>query len=166
MAQVLEGTAATRDAFLNTTAGTPSVIHLATHVLTADTQKKQAFLAFSAGPGGSPELVATSEVARLNVRGTLVVMTGCASGTGDVVAGAGILGLTRAWLVAGATGVVATGWKVEDTATNLLPNFYRHLQKHTAAEALRRSQVEMLHSGNWQADPAYWASYQFTGVAR
>jgi len=165
-AQVFEGITATRDAFLNTLKAAPSTIHLATHVLIGDTRREQAFLAFSSAPAGSPELLATSDVARLNVGGSLVVMTGCASGTGDVVAGAGILGLTRAWLVAGATGVVATGWAVEDTRSDLLPNFYRHLQKYSAAEALRRSQVEMLHAGNWQADPAHWASYQLTGVTR
>jgi CHAT domain-containing protein len=166
-AQVFEGITATRDAFLNAlNTQNTSTIHLATHVLNGDTRREQAFLAFSSAPGGSPELLATSEVARLNLRGSLVVMTGCASGTGDVVAGAGILGLTRAWLVAGATAVVATGWAVEDTRSDLLPSFYRHLQEYTAAEALRRSQVEMLHAGNWQADPAYWASYQITGVTR
>jgi len=59
----------------------PSTIHLATHVLNGDTRREQAFLAFSAEPGGSPELLATSDVARLNVHRSLVVMTGCASGT-------------------------------------------------------------------------------------
>ena len=105
-------------------------------------------------------------MARLRVPGALVVMTGCSSGTGDIRAGAGILGLTRAWLVAGASAVMATGWAVEDFDGDLLPAFYRNLQTSSPAEALRRSQVEMLHSGTWQADPAYWASYQVTGGAR
>lgn len=166
-ALVFQGPQATTDTFLKVlSAATPSTIHLATHVLTGDTRREQAFLAFSSAPGGSPELLATSDVARLHVPGALVVMTGCSSGTGDVVAGAGILGLTRAWLAAGATGVVATGWAVEDARGGLVPNFYRHLHEKTAAEALRRSQMEMLHSGNWQSDPAYWASFQLTGVTR
>jgi len=38
--------------------------------------------------------------------------------------------------------------------------------KNIALRKLRRSQVEMLQGGNWQADPAYWASYQLTGVTR
>jgi CHAT domain-containing protein len=35
-----------------------------------------------------------------------------------------------------------------------------------AAEALRLSQLEMLHSGTWRAVPSYWAAYQITGGAR
>jgi len=166
-AQVFEGSGATLEAFRNVLNGRRgSTIHLATHVLTGSIQQEQAFLAFSMGPAGGPQLLATSDVARLKVPGSLVVMTGCASGTGDVVAGAGILGLTRAWLAAGATEVMATAWAVEDVRSDLLPSFYRHLRRNTAAEALRRSQVDMLHSGNWQADPVFWASYQLTGVAR
>lgn len=164
---VFQGRAATRQAFLRALEDArPSVIHLATHVLTGDTFKSQAFLAFSAAPGGSPELLATSDVARLSVPGALVVMTGCSSGTGDVVAGAGILGLTRAWLVAGASAVIATGWAVEDSRGDLMPIFYRRLRQESPAEALRHSQIAMIHSGNWQANPVYWASYQLTGVTQ
>lgn len=82
------------------------------------------------------------------------------------MAGAGILGLTRAWLVAGASAVVATGWAVEDSRGDLMPAFYSRLHQDSPAEALRQSQVAMIHSGNWQANPAYWASYQLTGVTR
>ena len=36
----------------------------------------------------------------------------------------------------------------------------------TAAEALRRSQMQLIHSGTWQAEPSYWAAFQVTGGGR
>ena len=92
-------------------------------------------------------------------------MTGCASGVGEARAGAGLLGLTRAWLAAGAGQVLATQWQVEDSRGDLLPRFFEQYSGVRAAEALRRSQVAMLNSGSWQADPAYWAAFQLTGGA-
>jgi CHAT domain-containing protein len=99
----------------------------------------------------------------LHVPGSLVVMTGCSTGTGEARAGAGLLGLTRAWQMAGAGTVLATSWPELDSTGEIFKSFYRHLRNAPAAEALRRSQVEMIHSGTWRAAPSYWASYQVTG---
>jgi CHAT domain-containing protein len=101
----------------------------------------------------------------LDVPGAVVAMTGCESGEGDIRAGAGLLGLTRAWQMAGARAVIATAWPVSDTNGELFAAFYRYLRNASPAEALRRSQVEMIHSGTWRSAPAYWASYQVTGGA-
>ncbi len=164
--QILEGTAARRETFLGSLDASPSTIHLATHVLSSTTQPAQAFLAFSLDANGSPGLLSTSEIGMLHVPGALIVMTGCATGTGDTQAGAGLLGLTRAWMMAGARAVVATNWPVPDTDGDLIPAFYRNLGADSAAEALRRSQVEQIHSGTWQAAPSYWAAFQVTGGGR
>jgi CHAT domain-containing protein len=172
--QILEGTAAQRGAFVEGLNRAPTTIHLATHVLTPTTPSEQAFLAFSLDAEGKPGLLSTSEIGMLRVPGALVVMTGCATGTGDARAGAGLLGLTRAWMMAGARAVVATNWAVPDADGDLIPAFYRHLGAHSAAEALRLSQVELIHSrtfstggpGAWQASPSYWAAFQVTGGGR
>jgi len=165
-ATILQGVSATRSAFLEAVADQPAVIHLATHVLIDPHQRDRAFVAFGLGKDAQPELLSTPEVASLRVPGSLIVMTGCSTGTGESAAGAGLLGLSRAWMVAGATGVVATGWPVEDRSGPLLAGFYHRLRSVNAAEALRRTQVEMLHSGTWQASPAYWAAYELSGGTR
>jgi CHAT domain-containing protein len=167
-ATVLLGADATRSRVLQALARRPAVIHLATHVLLSPSLSEQGFLvlSLSAAPGGDrlqSEFLSTSDIAGLQVPGTLVVMTGCESGGGVIRAGAGVLGLTRAWLMAGADAVVSTLWAVEDTRGELFRNFYRELKTHPAAEALRLSQLEELHSGTWRAAPVYWASYQVTG---
>jgi CHAT domain-containing protein len=68
--------------------------------------------------------------------------------------------------MAGASAVLATSWPVRDSSGEILASFYKYLQHLPAAEALRRSQMEMLDSGTWRALPSYWAPYQITGGAR
>jgi CHAT domain-containing protein len=169
-ATILTGAEARRERFLNLLGHQPAVIHLATHVLIPGASRELGFVAFSLNPASSgpprPEYLSTSEIARLSVPGALVVMTGCATGTGDVRAGAGLLGLTHAWLMAGAGAVVSTDWPVEDASGEIFSRFYLHLRNSPAAEALRRSQMEFAHSGTWRAAPVYWASYQLTGGSR
>lgn len=165
-AVLLRGAEARRDRFLHLAAGAPAVIHLATHVLTPPGERGQAFIVFGLGSGGGAEFITTSDVAMLRVPRALVIMTGCETGLGEVRAGTGLLGLTRAWQMAGASAVVATEWPEKDSKGEIFASFYRHLRNASAAEALRRSQVEMVRSGTWRAAPGYWASYQVTGGAR
>jgi CHAT domain-containing protein len=169
--QILEGTAASREAFLaqinsSGTRQAPLTIHLATHVLAPALQPDQGFLAFSLDTNGSPGLLSTSEIGLLHVPDALVVMTGCATATGDVRPGVGLLGLSQAWMMAGARTVLATNWPVPDADGDLIPGFYRNLRGTSAAEALRRSQIELIHSGTWQSSPSYWAAFQVIGGGR
>jgi CHAT domain-containing protein len=163
---LLQGAEARRDRFLGLLNRGPSVIHLATHVLTPPGRRGQAFLAFGLGSSTTAEFLTTSDVARLHVPESLVVMTGCDTGAGEIRAGSGLQGLTRAWQMAGASAVLATGWEVKDSSGEIFASFYRHLRGATAAEALRRSQIEMIRSATWRASPSYWASFQVTGAAR
>ena len=162
---LLEGTAARRNLFLEQLTHGPSVIHLATHVISSHT-KAQSFVAFGLGAQGESEPLTMTDVAALRVPGAIVVMSGCDSGSGEVRAGAGLLGLTRAWQMAGASAVLATSWPVRDSTGDIFTSFYNHLRHVPAAEALRLSQMEMLHSGTWRAAAAYWAPYQISGGGR
>ena len=167
--RVLEGAEANRERFLESLSPAPEVIHLATHALTP-ASGGEAYLVFSLGANGQPEMLSTSAVQMLQVPGSVVVMTGCTTAPSDVRAGLGLAGLVRAWAVAGASAVVATEWAVRDDAgSSLLSSFYRHLREvpGNVAEALRQAQVEMIHSGTHsdtpQAAPASWAAYQAFG---
>jgi len=166
---LLEGATARRDVFLGQIAKAPSIIHLATHVIypiEIPHGKQQAFIAFGLGARGRTEFLTTTDVASLRVTGAFVAMTGCETGSGDPRPGAGLIGLTRAWQMAGASAVLATSWRVPDSTGDILANFYKHLRHVPAAEALRLSQLEMLQSGTWRRAPSYWAAYQITGGAR
>lgn len=163
-AVILEGTSATRQNFLKALSPAPQVIHLATHAVTLG--ENEVDLVFSLGEDGGPELLSAFEVGTLEVPGSVVVMTGCATAPSDVKAGLGMAGLVRAWTLAGARAVVATEWAIQDsTGSALLASFYRHLrdQPDGVAEAFRSAQADMIHSGTNDAAPAVWAAYQVFG---
>jgi CHAT domain-containing protein/Tfp pilus assembly protein PilF len=76
----------------------------------------------------------------------LAVLSACETGLGDVTRGEGVFGLQRAFHLAGARNVVASLWKVEDSATAaLMAIFYRELWENDQPpiEALRRAQLEI-----------------------
>jgi CHAT domain-containing protein/tetratricopeptide (TPR) repeat protein len=97
------------------------------------------------------------EVAELDLsRAELVMLSACESGLGRAAGGEGLLGLQRAFQVAGARTVVASLWKVSDEATQqLMSDFYIQLwQEHlTPIEALRQAQLHMLN-GSGVTSPA------------
>jgi len=144
----------------------PSVIHLATHIVPAPDDPRAARIALSLRPDGAPEMLGPALISALDVRAGLVVMSGCGSGKGRILPGEGLLGLSRAWLRAGAGSVAATLWQTPDESGALLQSFYRSLAGAEAGrkirpsyEALRLAQLEMLDSASWKSRPAYWAAY-------
>jgi CHAT domain-containing protein len=79
----------------------------------------------------------------------LAVLSACETGLGDASGGEGLLGLQRAFQVSGARTVVASLWKVDDRATQvLMQEFYRNLLTRKPGmgrlEALRQAQLTMI----------------------
>ena len=76
-----------------------------------------------------------------------------------------VLGLTEAFLFAGAGAVVSTLWRVDDRASSLLmERFYRHLAELPPEEALRRAQLDLLGgpAGSEFRAPYFWAPFVLT----
>jgi CHAT domain-containing protein len=106
----------------------------------------------------------------LRLDADLVVLSACETGLGTVRGGEGIIGLTRAFQLAGARSVVASLWQVEDRATAaLMERFYRHLRRGEPKDlALRDAQLDLLRGRGGLADldaaaPYFWASMQLYG---
>jgi CHAT domain-containing protein len=97
---------------------------------------------------GDDGILTAEEVQTLDCRRVeMVVLSACETGLGKAAGGEGLLGLQRAFQVAGARSVVASLWKVDDDATRLfMTQLYANLwqKKMTRAEALRQAQLTML----------------------
>jgi CHAT domain-containing protein len=143
------------------------VVHLATHVVESHEPPAYGLIALSLTPRRENELLSPVEIAAWRTSVGLVVMSGCDSGRGDALPGTGLLGLTRAWLAAGAGTVIASNWSTPDDSGALFRVLYRNLSTHPElgpATALRSAQLEMIRSGGWRANPRYWGAYFAMGA--
>ena len=98
----------------------------------------------------------------------LVVMSACQTALGQDVRGEGLVGLTRGFMYAGATTVVASLWKVDDEATaELMKRFYTEMLENqkTPDEALRIAQNSIRQTPGWSA-PHFWAGFTLQGEYR
>ncbi len=161
--QLLTGSAASVGRVEEALASSPAIVHFATHVVTASGQFGSGLIALSLDDHGAIGLMGPTDIAAHRLGGALVVMNGCHSGQGETLPGSGPMGLTRAWIAAGARAVVATRWDVPDeTAQSLMVNFYRALRQPDGghpALALRDAQLQALRGGGPDAQPGRWAGY-------
>ncbi len=98
----------------------------------------------------------------LNLDGALVTLSACESGRSEVVGGDEILGLTRAFLGAGAATLAVSLWLVQDeTTAELMGGWYEQLcDGESPAAALRAAQLELKVR---YPHPYYWAPFVLIG---
>lgn len=90
------------------------------------------------------------------------MLSACQSGLGTLVKGEGPIGLTRAFLYAGARSLVVSLWNVRDASTaDLMKRFDQYLRAgHSRAEALRRAKLAMMNSDiPAYRFPYFWAPF-------
>lgn len=163
---LLKGAAASRRNLMEQLHRNPAVIHFATHFLESSVRPSYGLIALSLTERNETELLQPAEIASWKVHAGLVVLSGCHSGAGVALPGTGLMGLTRAWLSAGAQAVLASRWTTPDGDGDLFEAFYRDLssQRHPdPARALRTGQLAMIHAGGWRAQPRYWGTYFVVG---
>jgi CHAT domain-containing protein len=143
------------------------IVHLAAHGLLNESRPQFSGLVVSRPPGSSAEdgLLQVYEIFNLELDAELVVLSACETGLGKEIHGEGIVGLTRAFLYAGASSVVVSLWKVADASTaELMVRFHEHLSRtgSSRTEALRRAQLDLIGNGAF-AHPYYWAPFVLVG---
>jgi CHAT domain-containing protein/tetratricopeptide (TPR) repeat protein len=139
-------------------------LHVATHGFFADAENKAAenrhpgllsgiALAGANRPGteGDDGILTALEVANLDLsKVKLAVLSACETGLGTAAGGEGVVGLQRAFQIAGAKTTVTSLWKVDDEATRkLMERFYENQwkKKLNVVESLREAQLWMLKDG-------------------
>jgi len=134
------------------------VVHYATHAVANDRDPLASFIRLGAD-AGADGLYHLSEIASQPRDQELVVLSGCETQTGELYAGEGLMGLTRAFLVSGARAVVATQWPVGAATASLMEEFYARLAAgDDPSTSLRAAQLE-LRTDPETAHPFYWASF-------
>jgi CHAT domain-containing protein/Tfp pilus assembly protein PilF len=168
-ARVLIGASATEDAFRRE-GPTRRVLHLASYGVL--NKQNPLFSFVELAPGGTNDgRLEVHEVLGLSFAADLVVLSACQTALGsgaltDVPAGDDWIGLTRAFLHAGAASVVATLWPVDDWATAALMEQFYTVSDAPAnpAGALAGAQRAILAAPT-TAHPFYWAGFVAVGGA-
>lgn len=146
-------------------------IHFATHGLVNSQHPELSGLVLSlVDKHGNPQdgFLQLQDIYNLKLQADLVVLSACETALGKEIQGEGLIGLTRGFMYAGASRVVASLWKVSDVATaTLMADFYRAMEKEgmPASAALRAAQIKMWKQKRW-SDPYFWAAFQIQGEWR
>jgi CHAT domain-containing protein len=144
------------------------IIHVATHgLLNAERPQFTGVVLSLVGNKSHDGFVRTDEVFNLRLGSPLVMLSACETGLGKEKRGEGVMGLTRAFMYAGAPTVGVSLWSVADKSTaDLMTDFYRRLlstsEGTTSSSALRGAQLAMI-SGKKYSAPFYWAPFVLVG---
>lgn len=148
-----------------------AILHFATHGV-LDPKRPQnsgLFLSMVDRQGKAQNgFVELQDIYSLHAPVDLVVLSACRTGLGRDVRGEGLIGLTRGFMYAGASSVVASLWKVDDEATaELMKRFYTNMLQRgmTPAAALRAAQNSIRQEPLWNS-PYYWAAFTLQGEYR
>ncbi|HKQ50729.1 MAG TPA: CHAT domain-containing protein, partial [Pyrinomonadaceae bacterium] len=162
---------ATRDNLRNLDLSQYRILHFATHGFLNAKQPELSGLVLSLVDRDGRTIagfVGLSDIYNLRAPVDLVVLSACSTALGKEMRGEGLVGLTRGFMYAGASTVVASLWKVDDEATaELMKRFYANLLQGgmTPAEALRAAQNSIRREPQWSA-PYYWAGFTLQGEYR
>ena len=144
------------------------IIHVATHgLLNAERPQFTGVVLSLVGNKTHDGFVRTDEVFNLRLGSPLVMLSACETGLGKEKRGEGVMGLTRAFMYAGAPTVGVSLWSVADKSTaDLMTDFYKRLlttgDATTTSGALRGAQLAMI-SGKKYSAPFYWAPFVLVG---
>lgn len=141
---------ATKSELLKSNLGNYRFIHFATHgILSGDIPYILEPAIVLTQPGNrNPEdgFLKMSEILELKLNADTVVLSACKTALGKEIAGEGVVGLSRAFMLAGSKSVIVSLWSVESNSTAvLMKSFYSHLMKpgRSKEEALRLAKQEL-----------------------
>ncbi len=142
------------------------VLHVATHgLLDAERPQFTGVVLSLVGNKTNDGFLRTDEIFNLKLGSPLVMLSACETGLGKEKRGEGVIGLTRAFMYAGAPTVGVSLWSVADKSTaDLMTDFYKRLLTGSSSPgaSMRAAQVAMIDGKKYSA-PFYWAPFVLVG---
>src|ERR1035438_9101245 len=162
------GVSATKSRLFSEKLDSSRCLHFATHAMLDERTPAQCGIALTPdGSKGDDGILRMNEIVDMKLNADLVVLSACQTGLGRLVRGQGMIGLTRAFLYAGAGSVVVSLWRVDDLASSrLMQKFYKRMREGLdIPAALRQAKLDMLGSGiPAYRNPYFWAPFVVTGA--
>jgi CHAT domain-containing protein len=165
---VLEAARATPSAYLSGNPERFTYLHFATHGTASRTRPLESAVILS--PEGDSYKLYARDIVTRHLQAELVTISACYGSGSRAYSGEGLVGLSWAFLRAGAHNVIGALWEVADAPATpqLMDSLYNELnQGKDPATALRGAKLKLLHSpnpGSVFKKPFYWAPFQlYTG---
>ncbi|MBE1584292.1 CHAT domain-containing protein [Nonomuraea angiospora] len=150
------GERVTRQAFAEAVSHA-DIVHFAGHARFDETDARASGLELAGG-----EMLTARDIGDMSA--WLVTLSGCETGVNTRHPGDELVGLTRAFLLAGAASLVVSRWRVADASTaHLMRRFYEHLSRMDKADALRQAIVDTKTDPRWTS-PHHWAPFTLVGA--
>ncbi len=144
------------------------VLHLAMHTIINDSLPMFSKLVFSQPASGSADdgYLNTYEIYNMKLNARLAVLSACATGSGKLQKGEGVMSMARGFIFAGCPSIVMTLWQVDDkSGVKIMEDFYYYLSKGKQKDvALRLAKLKHLEGSDpLTAHPHYWLGYVSIG---
>lgn len=166
---VSAGIEASRQHLLNSDWRHVDVLHLATHGSVNAERPELSGLSLSRFDDKATPItgfVSLTDIYGLRLNHALVVLSACETALGRHIDGEGIIGMSRAFMYAGADRVISSLWRVEDRSTaELMAHFYNAvlIEGASPADALRQARLALQENPRWR-HPYYWAGFALQGI--
>jgi len=165
--QVFSGTAATPMAYLTSKPEQFGYIHFVAHGTASRLSPLDSAIVLSRTTAQDDSFrLYARDIIQKPLHAELVTISACYGAGTRAYTGEGLVGLSWAFLRAGAHNVIGALWDVSDASTpQLMDRMYAEIGKGKRPdEALRLAKLTLLHSNNAFRNPFYWAPFQlYTG---
>jgi CHAT domain-containing protein len=162
-AQVFAGQQATPAAYLSSNPAQYAYIHFVSHAVASRTDPLDSAIILSPGKVAEDSFkLYARDIMQHPIDARLVTISACYGSGTRAYAGEGLVGLSWAFLRAGAHSVIGALWEVSDDSTpRLMDALYQGLESgQKPAAALRNAKLALLHSQSRFRMPFYWAPFQ------
>lgn len=158
---------ATPASFLESKPEQFAYIHFATHAVASSQVPLDSAVILSPHPGEDSFKLYARDIIQHRLRARLVTVSACYGAGTRSYNGEGLVGLSWAFLRAGAKNTIGALWEVNDISTpQLMDIFYAELQQGRPPEtALRDAKLSVMRSNKIFSKPFYWAPFQLYGIS-
>jgi CHAT domain-containing protein len=160
--KVLSGIGATPAAYLSSDSRQYSYLHFVTHGTASRSRPLESAVILSKDKDEDSYKLYARDIVTRHLSAELVTISACNGAGTRAFSGEGLVGLSWAFLRAGAHNVIGALWEVSDTSTpQLMDGLYDGLSHgQDPATALRAAKLSLLHSDSVFRKPYYWAPFQ------
>lgn len=142
------------------------ILHFATHGVVIPEFQDLSAIVLTQGLTTDDGYLRASEISKLNINADFVNLSACETGLGKIYGGEGVVGLTQAFLLAGANSIAVSLWQVSDASTmEFQKELYRlvFVEKMAVSKAINQVKRKFITEGQYK-HPFYWAPFVYYGM--